>query len=118
MDFMLNIDIKKLPRLVNYRDKILLTGSCFTEHIGHTLADLKFSVLQNPNGILFDPVSVCKSLVSYISHKQYMLTDLFQWNDVWNSWQHHSRFSNIDPGECLRIINESQHTAHEFLKEA
>jgi GSCFA family len=118
MDFMLNIDLKKLPRLVSYRDKILLTGSCFTEHIGHTLADLKFSVLQNPNGILFDPVSVCKSLVSYISHKQYTLTDLFQWNDVWNSWQHHSRFSNIDPGECLRIINESQHTAHEFLKEA
>jgi hypothetical protein len=43
---------------------------------------------------------------------------LFQLNGVWNSWQHHSRFSNIDKTECLRMINESQQKAHSFLKEA
>jgi hypothetical protein len=93
-------------------------GSCFTEHIGNALADAKFSVLQNPNGILFDPASVCKSLLSYIENKQYKKPDLFQFNEVWNSWQHHSRFSNINAGEAVRIINESQQKAHEFLKEA
>jgi hypothetical protein len=117
MDFMLKIDIKKPIEQISYRDKILLMGSCFTEHIGNALADLKFSVLQNPNGILFDPNSVCKSLQSYISNYRYKEDELFQLNEVWNSWNHHSRFSHIDKAECLKVINESLQKAHEFLKE-
>lgn len=116
MDFLLKIDIKKLEPPVAYGDKIMLIGSCFTEHIGNALADAKFSILQNPNGILFGPDSVCKSLVSYIDNRRYTKNDLFQLNEIWNSWQHHSRFSNIDAGEAVRIINESQQLAHDFLK--
>jgi hypothetical protein len=74
--------------------------------------------LQNPNGILFDPASVCKSLQSYIRNHKYNEADLFQLNEVWNSWNHHSRFSHITKEECLKRINESQQSAHEFLKQA
>ena len=74
----------------------MLIGSCFTEHIGNALGELKFSVCQNPNGILFGPDGVCKSLLSYIENKKYTEADLFQLNEVWNSWHHHSRFSNIN----------------------
>src|SRR5436190_10170426 len=118
MEFQIPIQINALNRQINYRDKILLIGSCFTEHIGNTLEELKFSVLQNPNGILFDPVSVCNSLVSYIENKKYNEEDLFQLNEVWHSWQHHSRFSNIDKQQALQNINKSQQAAHEFLKQA
>src|SRR5574339_395609 len=118
MQFQLPIQIKSPDKQVNYRDKIILVGSCFTEHIGDLLAGLKFSVLQNPNGILFDPSSVCNSLVSYVENKGYRKDDLFQFNEVWNSWEHHSRFSNINADDCLRIINESQQKAHDFLKQA
>jgi hypothetical protein len=118
MDFMVNIDIKKPSRQINYRDKILLIGSCFTEHIGNSLEELKFSVLQNPNGILFDPHSVCTSLVSYTDTKKYSGSDFFQLNDVWHSWKHHSRYSNTDLAEAVRIVNETQQKAHEFLKGA
>lgn len=118
MDFMVNIDIKKLPEPVGYKDKVLLIGSCFTEHIGNALEELKFSVLQNPNGILFDPASVCKSLTSYIQNRQYKEEDLFRLNEVWHSWQHHSRFSNTSAAEAIQVINESQQRAHAFLKEA
>lgn len=118
MDFMVNIDIKKLSEPVRYKDKLLLIGSCFTEHIGNALEELKFSVLQNPNGILFDPASVCKSLISYIQNRQYKEEDLFRLNEVWHSWQHHSRYSNINAAEAVQVINESQQKAHAFLKEA
>ncbi len=117
MDLLLNIDLKKPANPITYQDKIMLIGSCFTEHIGNALADLKFSALQNPNGILFGPDSVCKSLLSYIQNKKYTEADLFQLNEIWNSWQHHSRFSNIDATEAVRIINNSQQQAHDFLKE-
>jgi GSCFA family len=118
MQFQLPINIKSPETRINYRDKILLSGSCFTEHIGNALGELKFSVLQNPNGILFDPRSVCSSLISYIENKQYKKEDLFYLNEVWNSWEHHSRFSNIHADECLKTINESQQQAHSFLKTA
>ncbi len=115
---MLNFEPKKIAKLINYRDKLLLIGSCFTEHIGNALHESKFSLLQNPNGILFDPVSVCNNLKSYIQNKQYKESDLFQLNEIWNSWQHHSRYSHIDRAEGLQIINQSQQQAHDFLKEA
>jgi hypothetical protein len=116
MQFFTSINIKPLQPYITYRDNILLIGSCFTEHIGNYLTDVKFNVLQNPNGILFDPLSVCYSLVSYIQNKQYTENDLFYLNESWHSWQHHSRFSNPEKKECLRIINVSQNEAHTFLK--
>lgn len=118
MQFQLPIQIKSPEKQISYRDKILLIGSCFTEHIGNSLSELKFSTLQNPNGILFDPRSVCNSLISYIENKQYKKEDLFYLNEIWNSWEHHSRFSNINAEEALKIINESQQQAYNFLKDA
>jgi hypothetical protein len=118
MQFQLPIQIKSPEKQINYRDKIFLVGSCFTEHIGNSLGELKFSTIQNPNGILFDPRSVCNSLISYIENKKYRKEDLFLLNETWNSWEHHSRFSNINADECLKNINGSQQQAHSFLKEA
>lgn len=118
MQLLTAITIKNLEPAINYNDQILLTGSCFTEHIGNYLADVKFNTLQNPNGILFDPMSVCNSLVSYIQEKQYTSDDLFYLNECWHSWQHHSRFSNPDKELCLQNINQSQQTAHAFLRNA
>jgi len=118
MQFQLPIQIKSPETRINYRDKIFLTGSCFTEHIGNSLSELKFPILQNPNGILFDPRSVCESLLSYTGNKRYKKDDLFYSNEVWKSWEHHSRFSNIHADDCLASINESQQAANFFLKDS
>jgi len=73
-------------------------------------------VLENPNGILFNPISITKSIASYIDNKQYSEADLFYQNECWNSWEHHSRFSHPDKEQCLQGINQSQQQAHTFLK--
>lgn len=118
MNFFSQIDIKPLPVSITHEHKIMLVGSCFTEHIGNSLLDLKFSILQNPNGILFETESVTRSLVSYIKNQQYTDADLFHYNELWQSWNHHSRFSNPSKDEALAGINQSQASAHAFLKEA
>ena len=118
MQFFTNINIKSLQPPITYNDKLMLVGSCFTEHIGNYLEEVKFRVLQNPHGILFDPISVCKSIESYIENRQYTEDDLFYYNEAWHSWQHHSRFSGIDKEKVLEKINQSQQTAHTFLKQA
>ncbi len=102
MDFMLNLELPKATAFIDHRHRILSVGSCFTEHIGNSLTSLKFDVLQNPNGILFDPVSVAASLVSYIQDKQYTENDLFQLGEICNSWEHHSRFSGTEKEEVAK----------------
>jgi hypothetical protein len=118
MDFMLNLEIPKAPILINHHHKILSVGSCFTEHIGGDLSRLKFEVLQNPNGILFDPASVSSSLTSYIRNDHYSEKDVFQLREIWNSWRHHSRLSSTNKETVIQHINSSQTHAHHFLKDA
>ena len=118
MEFQLPIQMSPLAQPIRYQDRILLTGSCFTEHIGNALRDWKFEIEQNPNGILFDPASVASSLVSYINNRPCEEADLVFFNELWQSWQHHSLFSHTDKAACLRLINESRSRAHHFLKKA
>ena len=118
MDFHLEFIPKPFDVKINHQHNLLLAGSCFTEQIGTKLANHKFSVLDNPNGILFNPISITKSISSYIDNKQYTAADLFYQNESWNSWEHHSRFSNPDKKICLEGINESQSKANSFLKNA
>ena len=118
MQLMLPFKVQSSQTKIFYRDKIFFIGSCFSEEIGNRMKDLKFDVLQNPNGILYDPVSISTSLTSNVVNKKYTGDDLFFANELWNSWQHHSVFSGTDKESVLHNINTSQHNANLFLKEA
>ncbi len=116
--FKLTLPTKTAENGIAYPDKIMLVGSCFTENIGAKLQFHLFETLQNPHGILFNPVSVRNALMDYIHGKVYTREDLFFLNDVWNCWHHHSRFSGVTQEEALQKINNSIATAHDFLKKA
>ena len=118
MKFKLTLETKKSEIKISYTDKLVLLGSCFTENIGAKLNNHLFSTLENPHGILFNPVSVFNALDDYINCKTYQETDLFFHNDVWNSWQHHSRFSGVDKKATIDHINASIKEAHHYLKTA
>ena len=118
MQLTLQPNIPALPKPISYTDRILLVGSCFTEHISGRLEQHRFHTLQNPHGILFNPLSVASSLESYATAKTYAEQDLFFLHDTWNSWDHHSRFSGTDITATVNGINESQAAAHAFIREA
>ena len=116
--FKLSLAAKPAEKSIAYPDKVMLVGSCFTENIGSKLQYHLFETLQNPHGILFNPISVQNALMDYILGKVYTKEDLFFLNDVWNSWHHHSRFSGVTQEEALQKINNSIAEAHTFLKTA
>ena len=118
MQLTLELDIKPLPDPIVYSDRLLLIGSCFTENMHDRLVQHKFNTLSNPHGILFNPLSVANSLNSYIDKKEYTDTDLFHLNELWNSWEHHTRFSHIDKAVALQGINHSQQQAATFAIDA
>jgi hypothetical protein len=118
LKFKLTLPAKRSEHPISYRDGVFLIGSCFSENIGTKLNTHLFKVFENPHGILFNPISVIKSLSDCIENKVYTEADLFQLNEVWNCWHHHSRFSGITTKDALEKINNSITKAHAFLKTA
>ena len=118
MEFFLPFQLKTFPFKISYPAKIALIGSCFSEEIGNKMAALKLDVLQNPNGILYDPISISDSLFSYIENKAIDEEDLIELNGLWHSWKHHSVFSGISKKEVVNAIEASKEHAHHFLKQA
>ena len=118
MKFKLTLEAKPSKHSIDYADKLMLIGSCFTENIGAKFKTHLFNVVENPYGILFNPVSVSSALTEIIEARSYGSKDLFQHNELWHSWHHHSRFSAIDQQEALEKINSSILAAHHFLKTA
>lgn len=118
MQLTLQPNIQPLSRPIRYTDKMLLIGSCFTEHMSGRLEQHKFRVLQNPHGILFNPHSVVRSIRQYIECHPVDADDLFFLNETWNSWDYHSRFSGIDKAAVIEDMNRELTAAHAFIKEA
>ena len=95
---------------------VLCIGSCFAEHIGSRLERLKFPVLVNPFGIVYNPVSVARVLDKLLSEDCFSENDLFENHGLWHSFAHHGRFSHPDKVTALRQINQSLDNARRFLK--
>lgn len=90
----------------------MLLGSCFTEHIGQRLTDLKFRCLGNPFGIVYNPVSMANCLERVVAGGPgFTNADLFEHDGLWHSWQHHGKFSHSDPEVALERINQSFESA-------
>ncbi len=118
MNFHLTFPILPFEQKINYAHKFLFVGSCFTENIGEIMQRYKFNVKINPNGVLYNPASMAVALRRYMDNKMMLENEFFYANECWNSWEHHSRFSNTDKQSCLTIINNSISSAHDFIKQA
>lgn len=118
MEFRAEFTPKPFPIKIRHTDQLLLVGSCFTEQIGKKLAAHKFNTLENPNGILFNPMSISKTISSYAAGKLYSEEELFFYNELWASREHHTQFSDMKKEAVLQKINDSQRRANEFIKNA
>jgi len=118
MKFQADIKIPKPKHNIHFNHKILLIGSCFTEHIGNALIQNKFEAMQNPSGILFDPISVCNNLQFYLENRKWEIGQLHCHDELYYSWFHHGDFSSINPENVLKNINEAHEKAHYHLLSA
>jgi hypothetical protein len=118
MSFFTEINIPEFPWKMDYSKSMMLMGSCFTENIGQKLLDLKFDVDMNPFGILYNPESIANSLKILLDQRLFSAHDLFNDQGLWNSFYHHSRFSDVDQKVALEKINNRISSSRKFLKSA
>lgn len=118
MSFFTEIQIPEFPWKIDYSKKVMLMGSCFSENIGQKLLDRKFQVDMNPFGILYNPESIANGLKILLEGRTFTGEDLFQGQGLWNSFYHHSRFSDADQKTALDKINERIAFSADFLRKA
>jgi len=116
MSFFTEIEISEFPFKMDYSKSMMLFGSCFSENIGQKLIDLKFKVDMNPFGILYNPESIANSLKLLLKNQTFTESDLFFDQGLWNSFYHHSRFSDVNREMALEKINSRIKLSAEFLK--
>ncbi len=103
---------------IKHADPILCIGSCFASHMAEKLREMKFEVMENPFGILYNPVSIARMLNRLISGERYTHEDLFEHQGLWHSFDHHGKFSDPDPQKCLDNINQEITKGQSFLNKA
>jgi hypothetical protein len=72
----------------------------------------------NPFGVVYNPISVKRSLEILLDEKVYEAKDLDYFNGLWYSWDHHSSFSNPDQQKALQKINAGIAVGAAQLKKA
>jgi hypothetical protein len=75
-------------------------------HVAQRLSKRKFTVENNPFGILYNPMSIAQSLEILTSNRAFTEADLFEHQSLWHSFAHHGAFSAPTVAESLNLINQ------------
>lgn len=118
MDFRLEFEPAALEKKLDLNDRVMLIGSCFTDHMFNYLNNSKFQAMQNPNGVLFNPISIATALNLYIDKHPIDEDELFETNGLWNHWDFHSKLSCTQKDESTIRMNHQIADGHRFLKNA
>lgn len=127
---MLTLRINKMPDFytpvaipsplynIDYTSKLLFMGSCFADHMGKQMQELKFKVCHNPFGVIYNPQSMAQNLMLLMEKDKFSESDLNFFNELWFSYSHYTLFSDPDKSVCLENINEQFKLAKESIIEA
>ena len=118
VSFRTEVNIKPHNFDINYQTPCLIIGSCFSDHIGSILNRLKFPVLQNPFGILYNPSSIAQVLKLTLNNYKISKDDLIQHNNLWHSFLFHGSFSDIDIDRVIEKTNNAFIETNKYLQSA
>ncbi len=104
---------------IGHPDRVLLVGSCFTEHLGVRLEAGKIPTMVNPFGIVYNPFSIARSLERlWAGNRYFAAPELFENQGLWHSWEHHGRFSQPDRQATLDGLNAAYADAAQALRQS
>lgn len=118
MEFRTKVELPAKGPKIQHTDRLMIWGSCFSEHIGNLLAEHKFNCDVNPFGVLYNPMSIATSIHCLLKKALYQKEDLREEQGGWYSLMHHSTFSSHKAEDCLLKINQRIAQGHKNLKQA
>ena len=118
MELRTTFKIEPSPYKITYDDRVMFIGSCFASSMGFQMDLGKIPVMINPAGAVFNPVSVCNTLDTITTGKEFIQDDLYFYDGNWLSFYHYTDFSSDDPVKVLEKINNKSKEASDFLKKS
>mgnify|MGYP003631163120 FL=1 len=109
---------KQQHNQLDYNSKIMLFGSCFSEHIGEKFKYYKFQTKINPFGILFHPLAIENLITKVINKDYYSKEDLHFQNEQWCCLEAHSKLNQTTQVELLALLNSQIDETYNQLKSA
>lgn len=117
MKLILDHKIPEPKRKISYKEPVLTIGSCFAQRLGERLQSARFQCDTNPNGIVYNPISIGDMLSRALNKVVYTNRDLVQNKDVWYSKCHHGAFSSLSQQELLEQLNHRQKRLNRQLED-
>lgn len=114
--YSLDIEPEHFSEGIDIRDKLVFTGSCFSENIAERLRQLRFNIYSQPNGIVFNPASLAQPFIFLRNTAQYTEHDLVQRDSMWFSKYHHGSFYHTSAEDLLQQLNKRQQEFGAYLK--
>ena len=118
MKFRTEITLAPRSEKIEYGDSIVCLGSCFASNIATKLKESKFNAVDNPLGILFNPISIANSLRMMTSQRVITTSDVFERNGRYVSFMFHSSLSGATPEEAVTAMQDAIAKGGEALKKA
>ena len=115
MKLQTQIPIEKAGHQIDYSSELLLLGSCFVENMGDKLEYFKFKSIQNPFGILFNPISIETLISKSIRNYNYAVEDIFYHNERWHCFDVHSDLSDESKEGLLQKLNDAIKLTHQQI---
>lgn len=112
------IQLPEYPISIDHQTSVFALGSCFAEHIGQRLIDLRFDAVLNPFGSVYNPASVQRCFSRLASDAPFTADDLFWHDGLWHSFLHHGRFSSPDKAAALARMNRALEEGQRQLAKA
>lgn len=109
------VQVPGFEQRLEHEHQIVSVGSCFSEHMAERLAARKFTICTNPNGVLYNPASICVLLRRLHERREYTREELFEHDGLWHSFEHHGSFSAVGRDDALARMNAHLHAAAQAL---
>jgi hypothetical protein len=103
---------------ISYNTPVMFIGSCFASETGAKMSEGKMSVLINPTGVVYNPVSVGNTIEIILENRVFNEKDIYSYKGVNHSFAHYTDFSSEDRFQVLAKINSANERAAGFLKKA
>lgn len=103
---------------LDYNSRLFFLGSCFSENMGLRFQQLFFQCCINPFGILYNPVSLAQAIEKMGADARYLEQDLFYFNGLFHSLDHHGTFHHASASALLQKINTELENGRDFLKQS
>lgn len=118
MDFRTRITIQPSSLRITHHNNIFALGSCFAESMTDMFRQLRYNIVCNPFGTLYNPLSIAKLIKRAAINRTYEQSEMSEWQERWFSTDAHTLLESSDIATATKRMNEALKSAHNALQGA